>query len=126
MPLADIFQGTRVKFHQAEIKQVDSGKHEIALDQGKLNYDYLSFSNSFRDPELNRDKTKKSLFEINCRIKNVKLRGENSNGYIVPISDIEEFLLSKNIKANLSEYVGQTTTVTGQYSGDTLFVGSVE
>lgn len=27
---------------------------------------------------------------------------------------------------DLSAYVGQTVTVTGQYSGDTLFVGSVE
>lgn len=26
----------------------------------------------------------------------------------------------------LEEYVGQTVTVTGQYSGDTLFVGSVQ
>jgi len=26
----------------------------------------------------------------------------------------------------LSDYVGQTVTVSGQYSGDTLFVGSVE
>jgi hypothetical protein len=26
----------------------------------------------------------------------------------------------------LGDYVGQTATVTGQYSGDTLFVGSVE
>jgi hypothetical protein len=27
---------------------------------------------------------------------------------------------------DLSQYVGQTVTVKGQYSGDTLFVGSVE
>jgi ABC-type Fe3+-hydroxamate transport system substrate-binding protein len=27
---------------------------------------------------------------------------------------------------DLNDYVGQTVTVTGQYSGDTLFVGSVE
>ena len=26
---------------------------------------------------------------------------------------------------DLSEYIGQTVTVTGQYSGDTLFVGEV-
>jgi hypothetical protein len=26
----------------------------------------------------------------------------------------------------LTEYVGQTVTVTGQYSGDTLFIGSIE
>lgn len=27
---------------------------------------------------------------------------------------------------NLADYVGQTLTVTGQYSGDTLFIGSVK
>ena len=26
----------------------------------------------------------------------------------------------------LADYVGQTVTITGQYSGDTLFVGSIE
>ncbi len=27
---------------------------------------------------------------------------------------------------NLADYVGQTVTITGQYSGDTLFVGSIK
>lgn len=31
----------------------------------------------------------------------------------------------ESYQVNLSEYVGQTVTVTGQYSGDTLFIGSV-
>jgi len=34
--------------------------------------------------------------------------------------------LVESYAVELNEYVGQTVTVTGQYSGDTLFIGSVE
>ena len=34
--------------------------------------------------------------------------------------EIESYLVQ------LSEYVGKTVTITGQYSGDTLFVGKIE
>lgn len=37
-----------------------------------------------------------------------------------PPKEIESY------QVQLGDYVGQTVTVTGQYSGDTLFVGSVE
>jgi hypothetical protein len=32
----------------------------------------------------------------------------------------------ESYSVDFSEYVGQTVTVTGQYSGDTLFVGQIE
>lgn len=32
----------------------------------------------------------------------------------------------ESYQVDLSSYVGQTVTVTGQYSGDTLFIGSVQ
>ena len=34
--------------------------------------------------------------------------------------------LVESYAVELSEYVGKTVTATGQYSGDTLFIGSVE
>ncbi len=37
-----------------------------------------------------------------------------------PPREIESYSVS------LSEYVGKTVTVTGQYSGDTLFVGKIQ
>ncbi len=37
-----------------------------------------------------------------------------------PPREIESYSIS------LSEYVGKTVTVTGQYSGDTLFVGKIQ
>lgn len=66
-----------------------------------INPEFLSFTNSFRDKELNVDKEKTSLFEANCRVKNVKLRGEFSNGYIVPAKEVSDWLKTKGIDVDL-------------------------
>lgn len=61
---------------------------------------FLSFSNSFREPVKNNNPDQKGLFEANCRVKAVKLRGEKSEGYIVPVSELEQFckeVLNKEI-----------------------------
>lgn len=69
----------------------------------KINSDFLSHTNSFRDYKLNADYLQKTpleqeflntdsnkelrkagFFEENCRVKAMKLRGEKSMGYIVP------------------------------------------
>lgn len=54
-----------------------------------LNENFLSFTNSFRDKELNQDKEKVGFFEKNGRVRAVKLRGEKSCGYIVPVTDVD-------------------------------------
>lgn len=56
-----------------------------------INKDYLAWSNSFSDPLLNVDKTKKGFFHGKGRVKAVKLRGQPSEGYIVPVGDIERW-----------------------------------
>jgi hypothetical protein len=68
----------------------------------KINKEFLSFTNSFREKELNSDVSKVGFFEENCRVKAMSLRGEKSCGYIVPIKIVEDF---SNIK--LTETVGQ-------------------
>lgn len=52
--------------------------------EGKINKDFLSHTNSFRDKTLNADPEQAGFFEENCRVKAMKLRGEKSMGYIVP------------------------------------------
>lgn len=72
-----------------------------------LSSDFLSFSNSFREKELNKDKTKSSFFENHGRVRAIKLRGEKSEGYIVPASTLEKFckeFLNQNV--SLSDHVG--------------------
>jgi NADH:ubiquinone reductase (H+-translocating) len=59
VPIVDILAGTRVKFQQATIKQVDPKQREITLEQGKLFYDYLvlalgSSSNFYGIPGADR------------------------------------------------------------------------
>lgn len=71
-----------------------------------LSSDFLSFSNSFREKELNKDKTKSSFFENHGRVRAIKLRGEKSEGYIVPASTLEKFckeFLNQNV--SLSDHV---------------------
>jgi hypothetical protein len=60
-----------------------------------INKEYLSFTNSFRDKELNSDKEKVGFFEANCRVKAIKLRGERSEGYIVPVKTIEQWFMNQ-------------------------------
>lgn len=73
-----------------------------------ISKEFLSYTNSFRDKELNRIKEQKGLFEENSRVKAVKLRGEKSEGYIVPVSQLESFakdVLKQNIQIS-EKFVG--------------------
>lgn len=59
--------------------------------ESKINKDFLSYTNSFRNKELNKEQNKTGFFEENCRVKAVKLRGEKSCGYIVPVLEVEKW-----------------------------------
>lgn len=80
-----------------------------------ISKEFLSYTNSFRDKELNRDKEQKGMFEENSRVKAIKLRSEKSEGYIVPVSQLEEFC---------GNVLGQKITIDEKFVGtdfDVLF-----
>lgn len=60
--------------------------------------------------------------------------GDTTKTGVISFSDGKYFLAESgqtpkeidSYAVDLSAYVGQKVTVTGQYSGDTLFVGSIE
>lgn len=56
-----------------------------------INKEFLAFTNSFRNTELNSDPNEVGFFEPNARVKAMKLRGEQSMGYIVPVETVEQF-----------------------------------
>jgi hypothetical protein len=70
----------------------------------KINEDFLSFTNSFRDKTKNLDTEKAGFFENNCRVRAMRLRGEKSEGYIIPIAELESF----TGQTGLSKYVGES------------------
>ena len=74
--------------------------------EGKINKDFLSYTNSFRKKELNQDPEKAGFFEENCRVKAVKLRSERSMGYIVPIKEILNWAYGHS-QIDYKNYIGQ-------------------
>lgn len=57
-----------------------------------INKDYLSYSNSFEDKTLNKDTSVKGYFSKKGRVRAQSFRGEKSEGYIVPVEDISDWL----------------------------------
>jgi tRNA-binding EMAP/Myf-like protein len=71
-----------------------------------LSEDFLAFTNSFRENEKNADKTKKGFFEYHGRVKPIKLRGVASEGYMIPLSVLQDFckgFLGKELKADAGQ-----------------------
>ena len=78
--------------------------------ESTISTEFLSYTNSLDNAEMNHDKTVKGFFSYKQRrVKALKLRGEKSEGYIVPVSQLEAF--SKDVlgkKAVFDEsHVGQ-------------------
>lgn len=59
-----------------------------------LNPDFLRYANLYRHGELNNDPEQTGMFEENGRVKAIKLRGELSEGFILPVVTLENYILS--------------------------------
>ena len=69
-----------------------------------INPKFLSYANLFRHGELNVDQTKTGMFEDNGRVKAIRLRGELSEGFIIPIVVLENWVMSTvNVELKVEE-----------------------
>lgn len=59
-----------------------------------LNPDFLRYANLYRHTELNADPEQSGMFDDNGRVKAIKLRGELSEGFILPAVMLENYVLS--------------------------------
>ena len=73
-----------------------------------INKNYLSWSNSFSDAELNKDTKKKGFFPSSGRVKAVKLRSVASEGYIVPLSDLFNWFEANCLKIDIDAFAEGT------------------
>lgn len=73
----------------------------------QINKEFLSFTNTFRNPELNQDKEAKGFFEENARVRAMKMmKGKvRSMGYLVPSLTVYEWSGDVNVIQNKN--VGQ-------------------
>lgn len=76
----------------------------------RINRSFLSSIDAFRDVELNKG-SEKGFFEKNCRVRAVKLRGQKSMGYLLPINKLEDWAGVHS----LDQYVGKDfDTINGE------------
>ncbi len=83
---ADRLQCVNVGFNNV-ITGLDAKEGDIYVFfpiESKINKDFLHFINGFRDSKLNLNPSVSGFFEVNCRVKAVRLRGERSMGFLVP------------------------------------------
>lgn len=59
-----------------------------------LNPDFLKYANLYRHKERNADPEQSGMFEDNGRVKAIRLRGELSEGFILPAVTLENYILS--------------------------------
>jgi len=109
-PNADKLQMCLVDF-QNVITGMDTKEGDVCVFfplESAINVNFLAATNSFRDKEMNRDKDQAGFFESKGRVRAVKLRGEKSMGYIVPVETIESFVGYK-----ISDHVGEEFDMIG-------------
>ena len=69
-----------------------------------LNPDFLKYANLYRHPELNSDPGQSGMFDDNGRVKAIRLRGELSEGFILPAVTLENYILSvTNVNIEVKE-----------------------
>lgn len=67
----------------------------------QINGDFLRFANLYRHKELNNDPEQSGLFDDNGRVKAIRLRGELSEGFIIPLVVLQNYIVSvTNIELN--------------------------
>ena len=89
-----------------------------------INPDFLRYANLYRNKELNNDPEKSGMFEDNGRVKAIRLRGELSEGFIIPVVLLENYLISvtnvnckieENVEFDSVEHEGKTFWINKKY-----------
>jgi tRNA-binding EMAP/Myf-like protein len=63
--------------------------------ESQINGDLISFLSLYREKTLNKDQSKSGFFGLSRRIKALKLRSIPSEGFIIKLSSLNEFLMDK-------------------------------
>lgn len=89
-----------------------------------INPDFLRYANLYKHKELNNDPEQSGMFEDNGRVKAIRLRGELSEGFILPAVIFENYIVSvtnvnyeaeEGIEFDSVEHEGKTFWVNKKY-----------
>ena len=88
-----------------------------------INPQLLSYANLYRRGELNANPEKTGLFEDNGRVKAVKLKGQVSEGFLLPIDTLVDFIVSStNVKFTEKDCVPGTEFNEVEHNGKSFWI----
>jgi len=93
-----------------DLKTKDGDIYIFFPIESTINKEYLSWSNSFEEKTQNSNVEVKGFFNKHGRVRAISLRGEKSEGYIIPIDNMINWLSSKinqKISMNYEEILNQ-------------------
>ena len=79
-----------------------------------INAEYLSANNSFQDKTLNKYQEKSGFFTSSARVRAVRLRGQPSEGYLVPVETLSTWLAKPVTQEAMAAVGTRFDTVDGQ------------
>ena len=89
-----------------------------------INPDFLRYANLYKHKEMNNDPEQSGMFEDNGRVKAIRLRGELSEGFILPAVMLENYIVSvtnvnyeaeEGIEFDSVEHEGKTFWINKKY-----------
>ena len=80
-------------FHIAVSTDMGEGIYIYFPVMSQINGELLSYLNLYRKPEFNSKPDKKGFFEENGRVKGIRLGGAVSEGFLLPIQDLFDWIM---------------------------------
>ena len=93
-------------FHIAVSIDTQPGEYVYFPVECCINSSYLAANNLFRDSTMNKNPNMKGFFEANCRVRAIKLQGVPSEGLLMPIDSLTDWMLFIKKSISLGVKVG--------------------
>lgn len=99
------------------------GKYVYFPTSSCINPQFLSFANLYRHGQLNANPEQTGMFEDNGRVKAIKLRGCVSEGFLLPLQTLLNWIIdSVNINIEESDIENNTEFDTVEHNGKSFWI----
>lgn len=101
----------------------EPGKYVYFPTSSRINYDFLSFANLYRHSEKNADPNQKGMFEDNGRVKAIRLRGCLSEGFLIPLNTLINWIVdSTQLELNPDDLIDGFEFDSFEHNGKTVWI----
>lgn len=97
------------------------GQYVYFPAMSQINPDLLSYLSLYSDTSLNSNANKKGFFEKNGRVKAIRLGGFPSEGFLLPIQDLKDWIMW-SVSVDLGDIENNTEFDEVEHNGKTFWV----